>query len=283
MISNRPVEAYVAPHRFLEVRNGPLATLEAAVEVEALPLRPFTLAQHFQRGGFAGSLYADTDAASRQWRGSFLRDGLPLLPCDRNGRPIDPQRFWSALARFNGEPQNVLQRRLQLDTPTFQAAVRCASQRELVSSLPFWVPEGPPRSLLIYLSDSGLWHRLFEDMPENDRANPRRGDVLRNKAWEGFNVVALRGAAGSRAHASVWRRDQIGEIDLILDWGGSRWAIEISSSVHKRVAPGFWTGVEVTRADRRIVVRPSGESRIAATSVEYMNLAEALVAVSEGP
>lgn len=79
MIGNRPVEPYIASHRYLELASSTKAQISPAADIEALPLRAFTLDQHWQRGGYSNSLYADTDAASLVWRDDYLRDRLPML------------------------------------------------------------------------------------------------------------------------------------------------------------------------------------------------------------
>lgn len=61
----------------------PSAALVIDVEAASAPfMRPFTLAQHFTRGGYSGSLYAGSAPKARQWRERWLRDELPLLPLD---------------------------------------------------------------------------------------------------------------------------------------------------------------------------------------------------------
>ena len=283
MISNRLAEPYIASHRVLELAARPAANILPVAGIEALPMRSFTLDQHWRRGGYYSSLHADTNAASIAWRDDYLRDRLPMLPADRRGVPIEPQRFWPALARYNGEPEDVLQRRLQLDTVALAGAIDCAAAERLVATLPFWPMGEGARRPLIYMTDSGLWHRLFAGLPESGPFD-ERGEKLLNKAWEGFNIEALRNAAGSRAEAFVWRVDTVGEIDLILDWrAGERWAIEISISPNKKPSRGFWVGAQATGACRKIVVRPSNLEDFAVADVEYVALEGALLAVQAGP
>jgi hypothetical protein len=78
----------------------PSAPLIGDVEAASVPfVRPFTLAQHFTRGGYTGSLYAGSAPRARQWRERWLRDGLPLLPSTSETRS-------SSLANFGRCWQN---------------------------------------------------------------------------------------------------------------------------------------------------------------------------------
>lgn len=135
--------------------SAPLIGVEAA---PAPVVRPFTLAQHFTRGGYAGSLHAGSAPRARQWRERWLRDGLPLLPLDQRESIIEPSQFWPLLAELNGHGLGKLQRELRLDRASLARAVAVAEQRGLLFPLPFWtlpdtVEAQPP---LRYWRDSAL-------------------------------------------------------------------------------------------------------------------------------
>lgn len=245
-------------------------------------MRPFTLAQHFTRGGYTGSLHAGSALRARQWRERWLREGLPLLPLDQRDASIQPGQFWPMLAELNGQGLDKLQRTLRLDGATLARAVAVAEQRGLLFPLPFWTrpdaPDAPPP--LRYWRDSALVADL-----QRRRENVSRVKGWDEKRWEGFVIAALIGAAGTAVRA---RGNPIGqdEIDLVLDWPSSRrpWAIEISASRKKRLPLGNWRAFEGAEAERLIVVDagPEGRSR-RARGEEPMRLIEALRKVRTGP
>lgn len=280
MISNRPPPARVEAYQFLAARQEAFVQSDSMVEA-AEPLRPFELPDHFERGGFVDSLYAPSLRRSEEWRDDYLRDQLPELPTRPDGTAIEPSDFWPQLAYFQAEPQESLRRALRLDRVTFGLIVTSLVDHDLINRLEFWPElEGDLRSPLIYMRDSGLWHRLYAGIkdPTGKGANVR----LEGKAWEAFNVEALRGVVGSSARPFVWQRDNVGEIDLILEWEeGPRWGIEISRSPSKRASPGFHLGCNALGCERRMVVCPTTDS--AGRSVETLKLEDALAEIAKGP
>jgi hypothetical protein len=281
VISNRPPPPRVEAYQYLEIRKA--ASVEVETETEQIDVvRPFELIDHFERGGFVESLYASSIRRSEDWRDAYIREQLPTLPPRPKGDEIDPVGFWPLLASFQGEPEESFRRALLLDRVTFGLVITTLLDHDLINRLEFWPDvESGPRGPLIYMRDSGLWNRLYAVI--RDPAGRGSNARLEGKAWEAFNVEALRGAVGLRARSFIWRRDNVGEIDLVLEWtSGGRWGIEISRSPSKRTSPGFHLGCEALGCERRMIVCPS----IADThggSVESFTLAEALSEIAAGP
>ncbi|WP_332811634.1 hypothetical protein [Sphingomonas sp.] len=259
------------------------APIIGSVEHAPMPfVRPFTLAQHFTRGGYTGSLHAGSALRARQWRERWLREGLPLLPLDQRASIIEPTQFWPLLAELNGQGFGKLQRALRLDNATLERAVAVAEQRGLLFPLPLWTrpdaTDAPPP--LRYWRDSALVADL-----QRRRENVSRVKVWEEKRWEAFVIAALAGAAGIAVRARGYRIGQ-DEIDLILDWPRSRrpWAIEISASRNKQLSPGNWRAFEEAEAERLIVVDAGPEARSRrARGEEPMRLIEAMRQVRMGP
>lgn len=274
---------WLPSHRVLDVRGIPTFPLIGAVEDVPTPFtRPFTLAQHFTRGGYAGSLHAGSAIRARQWREQWLRDGLPLLPLDQRDSIIEPAQFWPLLAELNGHGLGKVQRALRLDNATLARAIALAEQRGLLFPLPFWTPPdvADAPSPLRYWRDSALVADL-----QRRRELVSRIKGWDEKRWEGFVIAALTGAAGMAVHARGYRIGQ-DEIDLILKWPQSRrpWAIEISASRSKKLSPGNWRAFEEVEAERLIIVDggPEGRGR-RVLGEEPMRLIEALREVRTGP
>lgn len=278
-----PEQDWLPSHGVLDGRVVPSFPLIGAVEDVPAPfVRPFTLAQHFTRGGYAGSLHAGSALRARQWREQWLRDGLPLLPLDQRDSIIEPAQFWPLIAELNGQELGKVQRALRLDRATLARAVALAEQRGLLFPLPFWTPpdatDAP--SPLRYWRDSALVADL-----QRRRELVSRINHWNEKRWEGFVIAALTGAAGMAVRASGYRIGQ-DEIDLILNWPQScrPWAIEISASRTKKLSAGNWRAFEEVDAERLIIVDAGPERRARrARGEEPMRLIEALREVRTGP
>jgi hypothetical protein len=278
-----PQHDWLPSHGALDGMALPAAPLIGVIEDAPVSfVRPFTLAKHFTRGGYAGSLHAGSSLRARQWRARWLREELPLLPRDQRDSMIEPAQFWPLLAELNGQGLSKVQRALRLDNATLTRAIAVAEQRGLLFPLPFWTPpnatDAPPP--LRYWRDTALVADLQRRRDFGSRV--QGWDATR---WEGFVVAALAGAAGMAVRARGYRIGQ-DEIDLVLEWPLSRhtWVIEISASRSKKVSPGNWRAFEVTGAERLIVVDagPEGRSR-RARGEEPMRLIEALREVRTGP
>ncbi|MES0090097.1 hypothetical protein [Mesorhizobium sp. M0030] len=278
-----PGQDWLPSHGVLDNRVMPsLPFIGIAEEVPTPFVRPFTLAKHFTRGGYAGSLHAGSSLRARQWRGQWLRGGLPLLPLDQRDSTIEPAHFWPLLAELNGQELGKVQRALRLDSATLARAVAIAEQRGLLFSLPFWTPPDVTNALfpLRYWRDSALVADL-----QRRREVASRVTHWDEKRWEGFVIAALTGAAGVAVRARDYRIGQ-DEIDLVLNWPQSRrpWAIEISASRRKKLSPGNWRAFEEIEADRLIVVDAGPEGRVCRVrGEEPMRLIEALREVRTGP
>lgn len=276
-------EDWIAAHRVLDFELEESSTAVGLAGGPAQRLRDFTLAAHFTRGGYAGSLYAPSNIRSEQYREAWLRKELPSLPPDQRGEPIDAERYWTLLAELNGVGLDRLQRELRLSNAVMADALALTEQRGIIYTLPFWSPPGatPDRKPLTYWRDTGL-------VTNRQRRHSARHERVRSwdeKRWEGFVIGALAGGAGPGVIARVYRVEG-DEIDLVLDWPGRArpWAIEISRSRQKRLSPGNCRAIEATEAERVIVVDAGALGRDRRATGEYpMRLIEALREIAAGP
>lgn len=275
MISNLPRPPYIEAHRILELQSAATLTQDdVQPEVAALPI--FTIQDHFERGGYPSSLFAPSPVASADWLDRFLRDDMPKLPLE-----YDAAIFWSVVAKRNGDPSSSIQRALKCKMATWQQAYAAAHRADILFELPFWPDEAQGRTPLVYFADSGLWHRAFAPFRDPHAIRNVRHDA---KAWEGFNVNAVRRLTMPYAECFIWRRDgpHAGEIDLVLSWrDGKRWAIEISSDPKKRASHTFQQGVEILSAVRKLIVRPGPPRLERHMNYEYIDIEGALRAIAE--
>jgi predicted AAA+ superfamily ATPase len=235
-------------------------------------LTPFTIAEavpaaaemltHWRRGGFPRSLLARVEALSFEWRTSFVRSFLErdLGLLGIRVEPPEMERFWRMVAHHHGQVLNLsaLGASLGVTHPTVRArldAMVGAFMLRLLPPLEANLGKRLVKSPKIYLRDSGLLHALLEIEDGDDLfAHPSYG-----ASWEGYVVEeAITAAAGWRP--SFYRTSDGTEIDLVLEKGRRRIAIECKASSTPQVGRGFWNALDALDIRRAYVVAPVAHS-----------------------
>jgi predicted AAA+ superfamily ATPase len=210
-------------------------------------LTPFTLAElprvpltrHWARGGYPDGGVRGEDRFPR-WQ----RDYLTLL-AQRDlptwGLPARPQvtsRFLRMIAAVHGQIWNASQigQSLGLSYHTINSYLDHLEGAFLVRRLPPWhanIGKRLVKSPRVYWRDSGLLHALLGGVPEEDLlAQPWVG-----ASWEGFvieQVLAHLAQRDQLAESFFFRTRDQHEVDLVLDFGGEIWAIEIKLTASPR-------------------------------------------------
>jgi hypothetical protein len=205
------------------VQMGPLSLPEmAATDIDRLWLC----------GGYPDGGIQDA-AMFPEWQQDYLtalvsRDlpnwGLPAKP-----RQIE--RLLAMLAALHGQPLNLstLGNSLGVDAKTIGSYIDFLEGAFLVRRLPAYAANLKKRLVKaphIFIRDSGLLHAILR---------VRDRDALFSQpwvghSWEGFlieqTLSALRLAA-NEAETFYLRTSDGYEIDLVMQWGGRRWAVEI--------------------------------------------------------
>lgn len=168
-----------------------------------------------------------------QWQQDYLtalvsRDlpnwGLPA-------KPRQTERLLAMLAALNGQALNLsnLANSLGVDVKTVGSYIDFLEGAFLVRRLPAYAANLKKRLVKaprVFIRDSGLLHGLLRVRDRDDLfAQPTVGH-----SWEGFlieqTVSALR-LASNEAEVFYLRTSDGYEIDLVLQWGSLRWAVEI--------------------------------------------------------
>lgn len=228
------------------------ATVPIARSNAAIPMQRLWI-----RGGFPLSLLAEDDAASFTWRTAYLE-----ALCGRGYRHVSPSLSASTVREIlmrvavsQGEPFKVDRSRLEQ-----KACLDYLDDLGLIRQLRPWFPSEAKRfekNPKIYIRDSGLLHTLLARRTHDELRGD--GKVL-GHSWEGFCVENLI-AAAPYAQAFYYRSgDEQDEIDLVLEFSGSRrLAIEIKSPAAK-LGDGFVRALAVIKPLAAYVVRPVPES-----------------------
>ena len=196
------------------------------------------------------------------WQANYL-EALVSRDLPQWGLPAKPQqtmRLLAMLAASHGQPLNASQlgTSLALDHKTVLRHCDFLEGAFLIRRLPAFsgnVRKRVVRRPRAYWRDSGLLHALMnvEDLDQLYR-QPWLG-----QSWEGFVIeqtLATVAAAGKRVQPFFFRTSDGFELDLLLDWGTERWAVEVklTSNPSADMVARLHKTADMVGADRRILI-----------------------------
>ena len=197
-----------------------------------------------------------------QWQQDYL-DTLVTRDLPAWGLAAKPQltmRLLAMLAAVQGQPINASQlgASLALDHKTVLSYCDFLDGAYLIRRLQPYFPNVNKRLVKtprVYWRDSGLLHAI---MNVTDLDHLYRQPWL-GHSWEGFIIeqtLATLAAAGKRAQAFFFRTSDGYGLDLVLDWGSTRWAVEIklTSNPSTEMIDRLNKTADMIDADRRILV-----------------------------
>ena len=220
-----------------------------AGRVSYLELTPFTFLEipeyeqkhywkkHWLRGGYPRSWLATSDGRSYQWREdyirSFLERDIPQLGFNIPANTLG--RFWRMLAHVSGQTLNSskLADSMGVSAHEIRKYVDLLEQTFVLRVLlPY---EGNVKKRLIkspkiYIRDTGILHALLE-IENRDQlfSNPIYGASFEAYVIENI-LVSIQSQNGPQWRSYFFRTSNGAEIDLVLEKGQQRIAIEIKSS-----------------------------------------------------
>jgi predicted AAA+ superfamily ATPase len=222
---------------------------------------PGTQARLWLRGGFPRSVLAASDESSRAWRDSFVRTFLErdIPQLGFNVPAATLHRLCRMVAHIHGELLNssALGASLGVSHTTIRSYLDLLTQTfmvRLLEPLETNTKKRIVKSPKVYLRDSGILHSLLQiDDLGGLLAHPTYGT-----SWEGLvveNVVAsLPGW-----QPSFYRTAEGAEIDLVLERGQRRLAIECKAASVPVVSRGFWSALDDLGITEAWVVAPVAE------------------------
>ncbi len=246
-------------------------------------LTPFTLAdiqpkaanldRLWQRGGFPLSYLAASERESFRWREAFiqtyLESDIPQLGLRVPATAL--RRFWTMLAHSHGQLWNgaKIAAALGVSNPTVRHYLDILQDTFIVRQLQPYHANTKKRlikSPKIYLRDSGILHTLLH-LPESDDL---LGHPIVGASWEGWVIEQVLAIMPSTWQASFYRTSAGAEIDLVLERGNERIAIEIKHSLDPRPGRGFWSALADLGEARAYVIYPGKERYPLAPNVEVV-------------
>jgi len=210
------------------------------------------------RGGYPRSWLAVSDEESYEWRQDFVQTFLARDLPQLGSRVPAPQleRFWRMCAHVHGQVLNSskLGESLGVSHHTVRSYLDLLEQTYIVRALPPFSANLKKRlikSPKIFLRDSGLLHALHGVRTFNDLL----GHPVYGASWEGFvieNILSL--AADWKA--SFYRTSSGNEIDLVLEKGGRRVAVECKAASAPEITRGFRQALADLEVSEAWVVAP---------------------------
>jgi uncharacterized protein len=219
-----------------------LAGRAAVIELDPLTAQetgqgsdPASWQQLWLQGGFPDALRGRSPGAWRAWWDSYLRLVLErdLPQYGVRADPLFMRRLLTMLAHQHGGLLNTsaLGGSLGVSHHTLLRHLDVLESIYLLRRLPPYfrnVRKRLTKAPKVYLRDSGLLHHLLNISTAEELANhPSRG-----ASWEGFvieDVLRRERLAHPATQAFFWRTAAGAEIDLVLDRGSERVALEIKA------------------------------------------------------
>jgi predicted AAA+ superfamily ATPase len=238
----------------------------------------FSLNTFWLRGGFPDSYLADNDSFSAIWRDNFIRTfierDIPQLGFQIPALQL--KRLLVMCAHNQGQLINYskLGESLGLTHPTIRRYIDLLEQTFILRTiLPFEVnvKKRLVKSPKVFVRDSGLLHQLLA-IPD---FNSLLGNPVFGSSWEG--VVLENVIVNKPDWNSYFYRTATGdELDLILEKGNQRIAIECKASTAPKLTKGFWRAIEVVKPQQTFVIIPTQVLYEIAPNVTVCGLSEFL-------
>jgi predicted AAA+ superfamily ATPase len=214
------------------------------------------------RGGYPRSYLAANEKTSFQWRENFIRTFLEKdIPQFHLRIPaVRLKRLWQMCSHFHGQLLNFskLGESLGLSYHTIQSYIDLLEQTFIFRVLQPYHANLKKRLVKapkLYFRDSGLWHCISGIRSFNELM----GHPMFGASWEGFGVENIMSELPDWK-GFFYRTASGTEIDLILEKGQRKIAIEFKASVAPILSQGFWTALEELRIDEAYVIAPVKDS-----------------------
>lgn len=201
------------------------------------------------RGGFPRSFTARSDAASMEWRRSFVQTYLErdVLDAGLGMPPAELRRFWQMLAHWHGQRWNASEfgRAFGTSEATVRRWLETLEGFYAIRLLRPWhasIAKRQVKTPKVYIRDAGLLHALLGiGTPGELQERPQVG-----ASFEGFVIEqAIHAAGAGPDEAFHWATPQGAELDLLLVRGDRRVGIEAKCTE----APTVTRSMEIAMRD----------------------------------
>lgn len=238
---------------------------------------------YWSRGGFPRSLLAVDAVESFDWRMDFIRDFMERDVPMHAPRiaPRNVRRLWTMLAHLHGQLLNMatLASALGVDAHTVRGYLDLLEGAYMVRRLVPYAANTKKRLVKtprVYLRDSGILHALLglEDW------NALLGHPVFGTSWEGLCIENILARVRRSVRASFYRTADGAEIDLVLERGMERVAVEFKASEAPRIQRGLRNALVDLGLEKAWVVAPV-EDGYALSDIAQVSTLDAWLAAPE--
>lgn len=233
----------------------------------------------WNRGGFPRSYLAKSDKISFDWRNDFIRSFLERdIP--QFGNPVQLSsvgRLWSMIAHIHGQILNLskIGDSLGVSHTTVRNYIELLEQTFMIRTLKPYETNLKKRlvkSPKIYIRDTGILHALLNINDFNDLL----GHIVFGSSWEGFVIENVLSELPD-CKGYFYRTSAGAEIDLILERGNKKVAVECKSSMAPNISKGFYSSLEDLQIEVGYVVAPVKDSYPVKKNVFVVSLPEFII------
>ncbi|MCK5197025.1 MAG: ATP-binding protein [Spirochaetales bacterium] len=224
----------------------------------SLELEYKNLRNHWLKGGFPLSYLSADLSLSSSWRENFIRTFLekdvPALGFSVSTEII--RRLWMMLAHNTGQilNKNNLSASLGISQPTVTSYIDLLKNTFMVRTLRPCHTNLKKRlikSPKVYIRDSGIIHSLLKISDQNDLL----GHPVYGSSWESYaleQIITLL----TKWTPSFYRTSNGSEIDLILEKGQHRIAVEFKINPSLKLSAGFYHGLNDLAIEESFIICP---------------------------
>ncbi len=218
----------------------------------------FNLQRHWLRGGYPESYLAVNDAISNLWRANYIRTyierDIPQLGIQISALQL--RRLLTMLCHTQGQIVNLSKLGESLGTShtTVRKYIDLLEQTFVVHTLlPYEtnIKKRLVKSPKVFVRDSGLLHQLLAISDFNQLL----GNPILGSSWEGYVIENITSKLVD-SKASFYRTASGDEMDLVIENGIERIAIECKFSSAPKLSKGFWNALEAIQPTKTFIVVP---------------------------
>lgn len=241
----------------------------------------FDFKQHWFRGGYPNSYFAYDDEKSMTWLDNFIntyieRD-IPMLGIGISSFQL--KRFISILSGLHGQLVNLsrIGESIGLSHTTIRSYINLFEQCYIIRVLQPYeknIKKRIVKTPKLYFRDSGILHSLIKTSSFNELM----GNIALGASWEGYAIENIITMLPDWEH-SFYRTSTGDEIDLIIEKGKHRIAIEFKISSAPKLSKGFWTCIDDLKITEAFIVTPNNNSYKIKENVTITNLNDCILSI----
>lgn len=239
----------------------------------------FDFKQHWFRGGYPNSYFANDDEKSMTWLDNFIntyieRD-IPMLGIGISSFQL--KRFINILSGLHGQLVNLsrIGESIGLSHTTIRSYINLFEQCYIIRVLQPYeknIKKRIVKTPKLYFRDSGILHSLIKTSSFNELM----GNIALGASWEGYAIENLITMLPDCEH-SFYRTSSGEEIDLIIERGKHRIAIEFKISSAPKLSKGFWICIDDLKITESFIVTPNDNNYKIKENVTVTNISDCIL------